>query len=140
MLLHFNLDIDTITFMKLSKSRSVDGPIVVETVQQFLERGGKITQCPPRRAQGASMYAQVIAVDGYELPVLGATPVEYVPNFVKDSMTYDIAQQDIMSPLHDGTTQVMRDDERVTARNIIRERNSQVLSQTREGCDGMEED
>jgi hypothetical protein len=104
----------------------------------FLARGGRITRCPTKTAQGALMYAPVIAIDGYTLPV-GTPANEYLPNFVRDLSTYDTAQDDPVTPEDDGSLSVVREDAARTVRPDLawRERTNQTLR--REDTDIMEE-
>lgn len=116
----------------------LDAPIVKETVEMFLARGGQITHCPPKTAHGALMYAPVIAVDGHTLPV-GTSGNEYLPNFVRDLSTYDTAQQEPVSAEDDGSMSVVREDAARSVRPDVawRDRWNQTLR--REDADIMEE-
>jgi len=119
-------------------SSSADTPIVRETVEMFLARGGCITKCPPMPAQGASMYVPVIAIDGHTLPVLGAGN-EYLPNFVRDLTTYDTAQRDPVTPNDDGSSAIVREDLSSSMRHIITWRDRINYTLRREDTDIMEE-
>ena len=117
---------------------NLDQPFTKETPEDFLARGGKITKCPSRMAIGPSMYTPSIVGDGYELPIsLGS--YEYLPNFVRDLNTYDAAQTDQVTPLDDGSTSVIRLDERRAMRSNLEWREKQNEQNTREGSDTMEE-
>ena len=117
---------------------NLDQPFTKETPEDFLARGGRITKCPPRIAIGPSMYTPSIMVDGYELPIsLGS--YEYLPNFVRDLNTYDVAQADQVTPLDDGSTGVVRLDERRAMRANLEWHKKQNQQNTREGSDTMEE-
>lgn len=116
----------------------IDRPFIRETPEEFLARGGRIVKCPPRMAIGPSMYTPTIVVDGHELPVsLGS--YEYLPNFVRDLTTYDAAQEDRVTPLDDGSTDIVRRDERRAIRSDVEWRERQNKRSAREGADVMEE-
>lgn len=117
---------------------SPDAPIIRETVEMFLARGGHVTKCPPKIAQGAIMYAPVIAVDGHILPVM-STGNEYLPNFVRDLSTYDTAQQDSVTPEDDGTASIVREDLSRTMRPAVAWRDRINHTLRREDADIMEE-
>lgn len=117
---------------------SLDTSPTVETVEQFLARGGRIQKCAPNVARGPSMYTPTIAIDGYELPVNIGTP-EYIPNFVRDLTTYDEAQRDCVSMVDDGSVSVVRDDVSRVMRPSMRWRTTYNARCAREGADVMEE-
>lgn len=85
------------------------------------------------------MYAPVIAIDGYELPVTMGS-FEYVPNFVRDLDTYTTAQTDRLTAVHDGGTALVREDEQRAVRTTAAWRQQQYHRQSREGADFMEND
>lgn len=105
----------------------------------FLSRGGTITYCAPRRASAESMYTATIAVDGYELPVMPTADPEYLPNFVCDVQTYDIAQRDVLSMHDDGTAAMMQRDAELAAAPTTQWHTIQRRVAVREGADSMEE-
>jgi len=115
-----------------------DAAVVKETVDMFLARGGQITRCPPRPAQGTTMYATAIVVDGYTLPI--STPAnEYLPNFVRDLTTYDIAQATRLSSHDDGSVSVVRDDAARCLQATMGWREHRTRTQPQEDRDTMEE-
>lgn len=115
-----------------------DAPVRKETVEMFLARGGRITQCPSKPATGALMYAPVIAVDGYTLPI-GTAGHEYLPNFVRDLPTYDIAQADRLTNVDDGSVSVVREDLARSVRSTTAWHERQQYMARREDADIMEE-
>lgn len=126
------------TLPRRSSVPSVDAPVVRETVEMFLARGGRITKCPTKTAQGALMYAPVIAVDGHTLP-LGTVGNEYLPNFVRDLNTYDIAQDDRVSVTDDGSAHVVREDAVRSMRASVQWRDRWVQTLRRDDADIMED-
>lgn len=125
--------------MRVKQSALSDAPIVVETVEMFLARGGTITKCPPRAAGNIPMYVPTISVDGYDLPVTSAVAPEYVPNFVRDLSTYDSAQSDPVTINDDGSDSVMREDARRSVRPTTDWAERDRRDRSREGADTMEE-
>jgi hypothetical protein len=121
-----------------SSPLALDSPCTVETVEQYLARGGTIQKCAPGSALGASMYTPIIDVDGYQLPVNISMP-EYVPNFVRDLSTYDTAQQDPVSIQDDGSAAIIREDEERSMRRNVSWRVKYNTQCAREGADVMEE-
>ena len=115
-----------------------DGPIVKETVEMFVARGGHITKCESRPAQGAMMYAPTIAVDGYTIPI-GTSGNEYLPNFVRDLSTYDTAQNDPVTAEDDGSASVVREDLAHGMRPDVSWRDRFNHTLRREDADIMEE-
>ncbi len=127
-----------IPWTRHKQAADLDRPYTKETPEDFLSRGGKITKCPPRMASATSMYTPSIVVDGYELPIhLGS--YEYLPNFVRDLDTYDVAQADPVTPLDDGSTHSVHSDEQRALRANLEWHEKQYQQNRREGSDLMEE-
>ena len=63
----------------------------VESIEQFLRRGGKITKCDPKPA--ADSISGAFQVDG-EICVTALGDQEYIPNYVVSQATYDASQFD----------------------------------------------
>lgn len=127
------------TSVRLNPSAtSPDQPVVKETVEMFLARGGRITHCPTKPAQGAMMYTPTIAVDGHEIPV-GVHNHEYLPNFVRDLPTYDKAQQEVVTTEDDGTASLVRQDLHHSMRPTIEWRDRHNRTLRRDDTDVMEE-
>lgn len=125
--------------MRPQKHDAIDAPLVKETVDMFLSRGGTITRCAPRTASAEVMYTATIAVDGYELPVMPTADAEYLPNFVCDVHTYDIAQRDSLTVHDDGTASMMRRDAELASTPTTQWHTIQRRRASREGADSMEE-
>lgn len=84
--------------MRKKRARTIKHPLNadgfaprVESIEQFLQRGGKITKCVPKPAADAITGA--FQVDG-EICVTALGEPEYVPNYVVSQTTYDAAQFD----------------------------------------------
>lgn len=126
----------------LMKSRlaaaSVDAPIEKETVEMFLARGGSITRCPSKPALGPMMYTPTIMVDGHTLPI-GTVGHDYIPNFVRDLASYDIAQSEVLTPEQDGSAMVVRHDARRSAAPAVAWREAHIQSRRREDDDLLEQ-
>lgn len=125
--------------MKRRSAMSADTPVVKETVDMFLSRGGTITRCPSRRAIGSTMYTSVLAIDGYELPLMTTATPEYLPNFVCDVNTYDTAQEHPMSPHDDGTALLVREDAARAAKPSTDWATTVAARYRREDSDSMED-
>lgn len=125
--------------VKFSRRANVDAPIVVETVEMYLARGGQITKCPPKSAENMPMYVPCISVEGYHLPLNVTIGAEYLPNFVNDVTTYDRAQSEQVTAVDDGSVELVRDDERRSIRPTIDWVETRVKRNGREGADMMEE-
>lgn len=82
------------------------------------------------------MYSQTLTIDGIEVPV-GPGGQEYVPNFVRDIKTYDIAQQDPVTAQDDGSHSIARADARRAVGSMVNWR-ERVRRQVRDGSDNME--
>lgn len=100
----------------------------VETVEEFLNRGGTIQRCPAKTATGvpSSMMAYV---DGLALP-LANSPAEYVPSFVRDLSTYDAAQTERTTPVDDGSAAQWTEYEQSSIPSAMRpayERNASLM-------------
>lgn len=122
----------------LNSASALDAEIIIETPDMFLARGGCITKCPPKTAQAPMMYTPVIAVDGYTVP-LGTVADEYIPNFVRDISTYDIAQDDPVTVEDDGSASVVREDLERNMRSTVSWRNRVNYVLRHEDADVMEE-
>ena len=99
-----------------------------ETVEQFLARGGAIQKCPPRAASGVPPSSMVY-VDGQGIPI-SSSPSEYVPAFVRDLPTYDLAQDERATPTDDGTEAIWKEYEQSSVPAAIRpqyERNASIM-------------
>jgi hypothetical protein len=68
-----------------------DEPARVESVAEFLNRGGKIKKCPPKNA--ADSITGALSIDN-EFVVTAMGCPEYIPNYVVSAETYDTAQED----------------------------------------------
>lgn len=75
-----------------------------ESYSAFFRRGGTITKCEPNTAKGRSS-SLAIPVAGETVP-LSRLAGEYVPAFVRDLESYDAAQNDPLTDLDDGTTEL----------------------------------
>lgn len=106
----------------------VESAYRIETVEEYLDRGGLIQHCPPKAATGvpSSMMAYV---DGLALPCTNS-PTEYVPSFVRDLSTYDAAQRERVSPVDDGSAAQWTEYEQSSVPSAMRpayERNASLM-------------
>lgn len=109
----------------------------VETVEQYLARGGCIIQCPPKSAQGAVTYAPMISIDGHELP-LGTGGDEYIPNYVRDTATYDTAQSEPLTVEDDASAAIVRHDVARVTNHLVSAYTIAMRRASNEGADIME--
>lgn len=103
----------------------------VETVMEYLARGGTIIKCPPHAASGVPA-SQMIYADGHALPTHSQS-AEYVPSFVRDLKTYDDAQREAPSANDDGTTASWREYEQSSVPRSFRPVEDRSVSRRYEG-------
>lgn len=97
---------------------NIDSPDYIhkETVEEFLSRGGKITQVPTGVALPVTEIG-MIHVDGESIPI-STGEFEYIPSFVVSEQTYVDAQNQHMTGHDVGLPQSWKEYEHSTVRRV----------------------